>query len=93
MRTRTTWLGIANSVTPFDAAVVTSNGDVAWRAFAVVIWSKLLLLMLAAVWATTLLHVWVHARFSLRRADQERRVVVPIPVNRLSAGIAEEIDV
>lgn len=84
MRTRTTWPGIAISVTPFD---------VAWRAFAVVIWSKLLLLMLAAVWATTLLHVWVHARFSLRRADHERRVVVSIPVNRLSAGIAEEIDV
>jgi hypothetical protein len=90
---RTTWLGIATSVTALDAAVVTYYGGVVWRAFAVVIWSKLLLLLLAAVWATTLLHIWVHACARLRQENQERRVVVSIPVNGLSADMAEEIDV
>jgi hypothetical protein len=85
---RTTWLGTATSVTALDAAVVT-----VWRAFAGVIWSKLLLLVLAAVWATTLLHVWVYACSHLRQAIQERRVVVSIPVNSLSADMAEELDV
>ena len=93
MGERTKCLATAVSVTVLDATVATYYGGVVWKAYAVVIWSKLLLLLLAAVWATTLLHVWIHARFSLRRADQERRVGVSIPVNRLSAGIAEEIDV
>jgi hypothetical protein len=90
---RTTWLGIATSVTALDAAVVTYYGGTVWRAFAGVIWSKLLLLLLAAVWAMTLLHVWVYACSHLRQAIQERRVVVSIPVNSLSADMAEEIDV
>jgi hypothetical protein len=90
---RTTWLGTATSVTALDAAVVTYYGGTVWRVFAGVIWSKLLLLLLAAVWATTLLHVWVYACSHLRQAIQERRVVVSIPVNSLSADMAEEIDV
>ena len=93
MGKRTTWLGIATSVTALDAAVVTYYGGVVWKAFAVVIWSKLLLLLLAAVWATTLLHIWVHACSRLRQENQERRIVVSIPVNSLSADMAEEIDV
>ena len=93
MGKRRTWLGIALSATALDATVATYCSGVVWRAFAVVIWSKLLLLLLAAVWATTLLHVWIHARFSLRRENQGHRVVVSIPVNGLSAELAEEIDV
>jgi hypothetical protein len=90
---RTTWLGIAISATALDAAVVTYYGGVVWKAFAVVIWSKLLLLLLAALWATTLLHIWVHACSRLRQENQEHRVVVSISVNGLSAELAEEIDV
>jgi hypothetical protein len=90
---RSTWLGIAISVTALDAGVTTYYGGVVWKAFAVVIWSKLLLLLLAAVWATTLLHVWVYACSHLRQAIQERRVVASIPVSSLSADMAEEIDV
>ena len=95
-------LATAVSVTVLDAAVATYYGGVVWKAFyggvvwkafAVVIWSKLLLLLLAAVWAMTLLHIWVHACSRLRKAKQERRVVVSIPVNDLSAKFAEEIDV
>ena len=93
MGKRSTWLGIAISVTALDAGVTTYYGGVVWKAFAVVIWSKLLLLLLAAVWATTLLHIWVHACSRLRQENQERRVVVSSPVNSLSADMAEEIDV
>ena len=93
MGKRSNWLGIVISVTALDAGVTTYYGGVVWRAFAVLIWSKLLLLLLAAVWATTLLHIWVHACSLLRQENQERRVVVSIPVNGLSAELAEEIDV
>ena len=93
MGKRSNWLGIAISLTALDAGVTTYYGGVVWRAFAVLIWSKLLLLLLAAVWATTLLHVWVYACSQLRQAIQERRVVVSIPVSSLSAELAEEIDV
>ena len=93
MGKRSNWVGIAISVTAFDAGVTTYYGGVVWKAFAVVIWSKLLLLLLAALWATTLLHIWVHACSLLRQENQEHRVVVSIPANGLSAELAEEIDV
>jgi hypothetical protein len=59
VRKRPTWFGIANSVTMLAAAVTTYYGGVFWKASAVVIWSKLLLHLSAAVWATTLLHMFV----------------------------------
>jgi hypothetical protein len=59
---QTKCLATAVPVTVPDAAVVTYYGGVIWKAFAVVIWSKLLLLLLAAVWATTLMHIWSHSR-------------------------------
>ena len=93
MGKRSNWLGIAISVTALDAGVTTYYGGVVWKAFAVLIWSKLLLLLLAAVWATTLLHICVHTCSLLRQENQERRVVVSIPVNGLSAELAEETDV
>jgi hypothetical protein len=90
---RSNWLGIAISVTALDAGVTTYYGSVVWKAFSVVIWTKLLLVLLAAIWAITLLHVWVYACSHLRQAIQERRVVMSIPVNSLSADMAEETDV
>ena len=93
VKKQTKCLATAASVTVLDAAAVTYYGGVVWRAFAVLIWSKLLLLLLAAVWATTLLHIWVHGCSRLRQANQERRVVLSIEVNGLSAELAEEIDV
>jgi len=93
MGKRKTWLGIATSATAIDAAAVTYYGGVVWRAFAVVIWSKLLLLLLAAIWAITLLHVWVHACSQLRRVNRQRQVVVLIPANDLATELAGEMDV
>lgn len=93
MGRRSTWLGIAISLSALDAAVATYYGGVVWRAFAVVIWSKLLVLLLVAVWATTLLHVWTHVCSQLRQANRERQVVVSVPMNDLSTELVEEIDV
>jgi hypothetical protein len=44
-----------------DAAVATYYGGVVWKVLSGIIWSKLLLLLLPAVWTTTLLHICVHA--------------------------------
>jgi hypothetical protein len=93
MGERTKWLATAALATGLDAVTATYYGGVVWKAFSVVIWSKLLLLLLAAVWAITPLHVWVYACSHLRQATKERRVVVSNPVNDLSADMAEEIDV
>lgn len=93
MGNRTTWLGIATSVTALDAAVVTYYGGVVWRALSLVIWGKLLLILLAAIWVITLLHVWVYACFHLRQTIQGHQVVVSISADTLSAEFAEEIDV
>ena len=80
-------------LTGLDAVTATNYGSVVWKASSVVIWSKLLSLLLAAMWAVTLLHVGIHACSHLRQAIKERWVVVSIPVNSLSADMAEEIDV
>jgi hypothetical protein len=90
---RSNWLGIAISVTALDAGVTTYYGSVVWKAFSVVIWTKLLLVLLAAIWAITLLHVWVYACSQLRQANRGRQVVVSVPMNNLSTELVEEIDV
>ncbi len=70
MGERTKWLATTALVTGLDAVMATYYGGVVWKAFSVVIWSKLLLLLLAAVWAITLLHVWVYACSPLRQANK-----------------------
>jgi membrane protein implicated in regulation of membrane protease activity len=90
---RIKWLATAISVTVLDAAAVTCYGGAVWKAFAAVIWSKVLLFLLAAVWATMLLHIWVHACSRRRQKNQECRVEVSTPVKGLSAELTEEIDV
>ncbi len=93
MGDRTKWLATAMVLTGLDAVTATYYGSVVWKAFSVVIWSKLLVLLLAAVWTLTLLHVWIYASSHLRQAMKERRVGVSLPVNSLSADMAEELDV
>ena len=93
MGERTRCLTTAAFVTVLDAAVATHYGRMVWKVFSGIIWSKLLLLLLAAVWATILLHVWVHACSRLRQTIQGHQVVVSIPADTPSAEFAEEIDV
>jgi hypothetical protein len=92
MGERTKCLATAGLVTVLDAVAATYYGSAVWKVFSGIIWSKLLLLLLAAVWATTLLHVWVHACSRLRQTIEGHPVAASIPANSLSAGFAE-IDV
>ncbi|MBW4045584.1 MAG: hypothetical protein HIU87_11395 [Acidobacteria bacterium] len=93
MGKRTKCLATAISVTVFDAAVATYYGGVVWKAFSVVIWIKLLLLLLAAMWAITLLHIWVPVYSYLRQAIEEDPSALSMPANSPSVEFAEEIDV
>jgi hypothetical protein len=90
---RSTWVGVAISVTALDAAVATYYGSSIWEAFGIIIWSKLLLLLLCAVWGTTLLHVWAYACSQLRHPNRGRAAALLISVEELSPELSEEIDV
>jgi hypothetical protein len=93
MGERTKFLATAAWVTVLDAAVAVYYGNAVWKVFSGIIWSKLLLLLLAAVWTTALLHVWVDVWSRLRRPIHGHRIVASNPINGLSSEFAEEIDV
>jgi hypothetical protein len=57
---------IAVSLTVLDVVVVVRYGGVIWRVWSGIIWSNMLLLLLAALWATTLLDLWARACRNLR---------------------------
>ena len=93
MGKRSTWFGVAISVTALDAATATYYGGLVWKAFGVVIWSKLLLLLVCAVWATTLLHIWAYACSQLRYPNHGCPVVVSISVDEVSTQMTGETNV
>jgi hypothetical protein len=70
-----------------------SYGGAFWNIFATIIWSKILLLFLVALWATTLLRVWVIAFSSLRQTIEGHSVAASTPAQELPAFFAEETDV
>ncbi len=49
---------IAVTLTALDVAVASRYGIVIWQAYAGVIWSRLLLLLLTGIWATSLAALW-----------------------------------
>jgi hypothetical protein len=93
MGERTKCLATAAGVTVLDAAVVMYYGNAVWKVLSGIIWSKLLLFLLAAVWTTALLHVWVDAWSRLRQPIHGHRIVTSNPANGISSEFAEEIDV
>jgi membrane protein implicated in regulation of membrane protease activity len=93
MGERVKCLAPAALVTVLDAAVAMNYGGMVWKVLSGIIWTKLLLLLLASVWATTLLHVWFHACSRLRHEIEAHPLVESIPTKGLSAELAEEIDV
>ncbi len=80
-------------LTVLDAVVVINCGGMVWEVMPAMIWSKLLLLLLAIIWATTLLHVWRNACSHLRQKIDGHPVVESIPVQGREAQFAGEIDV
>jgi len=64
---------IAITLTALDVAVAIRYGVVIWQAYSGVIWSRLLLLLLTAVWATSLANIWSRALWELRAVVSYRR--------------------
>jgi ABC-type bacteriocin/lantibiotic exporter with double-glycine peptidase domain len=65
-------LTIAVLMTIADAAVVVWYGGVIWQALSPIIWSRILILPLAALWGLSLARVWARAIYSLRRRPRSR---------------------
>lgn len=80
-------------MTLLEAAVVIHCGGTVWKALSTIIWSKLLLLLLATGWATTHLHVWFQAFARLRQDNERHPVVESLPARVLPAHFAEESNV
>ncbi len=93
MGERAKCLAPAALLTVLDAVVVINYGGMVWKVSSTMIWSKLLLLLVATVWATTLLHVWCIAYSHLRYKIHGHSVVESIPVQGRQAQFAGEIDV
>jgi hypothetical protein len=62
---------IAAAMTILDVAVSLCFGGLIWRTFSGIVWSRLLILLLVALWATSLAHLWARAFYELRR-DRHR---------------------
>jgi hypothetical protein len=59
---------IAVSLTVLDFAVAGRYGGLVWRALSGIIWSRITLFFLAALWLTSLLHLWSRAYCEFRGA-------------------------
>jgi hypothetical protein len=65
-------LAIAVLMTVAYAAIVIWFGGAIWQALSRIIWSKILILLLAALWALALARTWVHAIYSLQHRPRSR---------------------
>ena len=66
MEVRAKHFVVAVSLTGLDAVVAVHYGGAIWRTWSGIFWSKMLLLLLAALWVTTLLDLWTRAYCDLR---------------------------
>jgi hypothetical protein len=65
-------LAIAVTMTIADAVVVVRYGGVIWEALSPIIWCRILILLLAALWGLSLARIWARAIYSLRRRPRSR---------------------
>jgi hypothetical protein len=86
-------LAIAVSLTILDTVVAAYSGGVVWRAFSATIWSRLFVILLASLWATSLLNLWVRAYYDLRQMFQFRDAAVSSGAEILPAELVEDRDV
>ena len=68
------YLLIAVALTALDLWVAFRYGAAAWQAYAAVLLVRLLLLLFAAVWITSLADLWSRALRGLGKAPRSRRV-------------------
>lgn len=65
---------IAVTLTVLDLVVACRYGTAVWQAYSEIIWYRLLLLLFAAVWITSLADLWSRARCPSREAPRPRRI-------------------
>lgn len=68
----------AMSVTILDLAVAVRYCGVIWQALSGILWSRIILFFLAALWLLSLLHLWSRAYYELRDAvEVQMRELAP----------------
>ena len=65
---------VAVTLTLLDLAVALCYGREVWQAFSPIVWCRILLLLLFAVWLTSLARVWSRARRVSVVAPRPRRI-------------------
>jgi hypothetical protein len=93
MEVRAKHFVIAVSLTVLDAVVAVHYGGVIWRTWSGIFWSKMLLLLLAALWATTLLDLWTRAYYDLRYAVRVRGMRLSPSLGAAPSDLRRESDV
>jgi len=63
---------IAAVLTILDAAVALRYGGMIWRMWPGILWSRILLLLLAALWAISLADLWARAYCQFRHSIRAR---------------------
>jgi hypothetical protein len=67
-------LTIAVSLTVLDVVVAARYGAVIWRVWAEILWIRIGVLLLAYVWAGSLVRIWAQACCEMRKAIWQRGV-------------------
>ena len=93
MGLRSKYLLIAVPLTVLDLAVAVRYGGVIWRALSGIIWNRVTLFFLAALWLTSLLHLWGRAYCEFRGAVEPQAGNLSPRVVAGSARPREDSDV
>jgi len=67
-------LTIAVLMTIADVAVVVWYGGVIWQALSPIVWNRILILLLTALWVLSLARIWARAIYSLRQRSRRRNL-------------------
>jgi hypothetical protein len=86
-------LAIAVVMTVAIAAVVVWYGGVIWQALSPIVWSRILILLLGALWILSLARIWARAIYSLRHVAEERGIELPLSAAMSSRHLQEGADV
>jgi len=86
-------LAIVVSLTILAVVVAVHYGSLVWRAFSAIIWSRLFVILLASLWATSPLNLWVRAYYDLREMFRYRGAAVSSGRGILPAALVEDHDV
>ena len=93
VKERSTNLNIAILLTILDAAVALHYGPVIWQTWSGILWSRLLLILLGAVWLISLANVWARAHYEFRHSHRAQHAQFPSEMTARSVELRGEGDV